>query len=47
MKKYLSLFNATEIAAVLDSFPRKMRRDIWMNNFITDTQTFSYFHRFF
>jgi hypothetical protein len=47
MKRYLSLFNCTEITAVLDSFPKKMRRDIWMNNFAQEVPSFGYFYRIF
>lgn len=48
MKTYFSLFNSTEILAILESFPAKRRRDIWINNFMQeDFPTFTYYYRFF
>jgi hypothetical protein len=37
MFKYIRYFNATEIAAVLEGFPEKIRGRIWADNFYSPT----------
>jgi len=48
--KYKKYFNSTEIAAVLEGFPSKMRGFIWFRNFyspVTDINLLMYQTRWF
>lgn len=41
--RYKSLFNITEIAAVLDGFPVNLRGQIWFRNFYSPPSAFDSF----
>jgi hypothetical protein len=36
MKHALSLFNITEVAVILEGFPRNLRSSVWNKNFSRD-----------